>query len=270
MPALPVTRDRRWSVAGPAKVSGNKQKDDGRGDTALNQPHRRREHERLVHNGSPTIAARPGCCITQPHGIRHGITDNPWRINVRTNDQPNFDHHECTGDVRLLDLASQINDNHRAFLDGASRTFRVACRAGQLLLEAKRLAGHGRFESWVEQHCEFRLRQAQRYMRLAKHSEKVPDARSQDEALRLLAEILNPKASDLTLLTDATSVLVLVGQQMLQQPRLPELPFFFIPVASDFLRLLRTMPVEHLERSEGPLLEMCKFLNLHFGSKEVL
>jgi Protein of unknown function (DUF3102) len=44
-----------------------------------------------------------------------------------------------------------------------------ACSAGELLIQAKAKAGHGKWLSWLQDECELSVRTASLYMRLAKH-----------------------------------------------------------------------------------------------------
>jgi hypothetical protein len=70
-----------------------------------------------------------------------------------------------------------------------------AVEAGKLLMEAKKLVGHGNWESWVRECCGLSERTAQGYMRLARldpaKAQRVADL-SLREALKALAE---PKGS---------------------------------------------------------------------------
>ena len=72
-------------------------------------------------------------------------------------------------------LAEEINAEHQAFRRAFKATYRSALRAGDLLSEAKAQAGHGSWGAWVEENCEFSMRTAQVYMRLANNREEVEE-----------------------------------------------------------------------------------------------
>lgn len=67
----------------------------------------------------------------------------------------------------LSDLAEGINTEHRQVERAARYGLAHGIRAGQLLLEAKELAGHGNFVRWVKGNCDFSMRTAQEYMQVA-------------------------------------------------------------------------------------------------------
>ena len=74
---------------------------------------------------------------------------------------------------RLDELAQEINAEHQAFRRAFKATYRSALRAGDLLNEAKAEAGHGNWTAWVEENCEFSMRTAQVYMRIANNRDRV-------------------------------------------------------------------------------------------------
>jgi hypothetical protein len=76
---------------------------------------------------------------------------------------------------RLDELAQEINEEHHAFRRGFKATYRSALRAGDLLTEAKAEAGHGNWTAWVEENCEFSMRTAQVYMRIANNRGAVEE-----------------------------------------------------------------------------------------------
>ena len=73
----------------------------------------------------------------------------------------------------LFDLADVINAEHKAFRRAFKATFRSGLMAGDKLLEAKELVGHGGWGSWVAENCEFSDRTAQVYMQLARNRDRV-------------------------------------------------------------------------------------------------
>src|SRR5262249_6918544 len=74
---------------------------------------------------------------------------------------------------RLDEIAREVRELHEKVLQHALPR---AIRIGELLIEAKRTAGRGRWISWVKTHCGFGEREAQRYMRVAKNKSLVIDA----------------------------------------------------------------------------------------------
>lgn len=90
-------------------------------------------------------------------------------------------------------LAIQINDAHSAARQSMRDAVEHAVKAGELLAAAKEQIGHGRWLSWVGEHCEFSARTAQAYMRLARqwpalrNTQRVADLPLR-EALIQLAE----------------------------------------------------------------------------------
>lgn len=74
------------------------------------------------------------------------------------------------GSDYLVAIADQINEAHqqvtRTALEGARHV-------GQLLLRAKEQVGHGHWAGWIEKHCDFDARTAQRYMQIAEHWHQV-------------------------------------------------------------------------------------------------
>lgn len=70
------------------------------------------------------------------------------------------------GGESLADLADQINAAHAA-VEGASRTsIEQAIEAGRLLMEAKKICGHGRWSHWLKKNFSGSERTAQKYIRL--------------------------------------------------------------------------------------------------------
>jgi hypothetical protein len=64
-------------------------------------------------------------------------------------------------------LAERVNNEHRQLKECLVRGAHHAVRAGELLWEAKRKAGHGGWLEWIAENCEFSERTAQLYMKLA-------------------------------------------------------------------------------------------------------
>jgi hypothetical protein len=72
-------------------------------------------------------------------------------------------------------LAEEINAEHHEFRRTFKATYRSALRVGDLLNEAKKVAGHGNWKAWVEENCEFSIRTAQVYMQIANNRELVEE-----------------------------------------------------------------------------------------------
>jgi hypothetical protein len=68
-----------------------------------------------------------------------------------------------TGLSALPELAKQINAEHAACMLAAQDAVARAIGVGRLLAEAKGLVRHGEWSGWIEKHCAFGVRQAQKY-----------------------------------------------------------------------------------------------------------
>lgn len=68
-------------------------------------------------------------------------------------------------------LASEISAAHFRCQDAFNAAVADAIRAGELLIRAKALVGHGRWLSWLATHFPASVRTAQNYMRLARRAE---------------------------------------------------------------------------------------------------
>jgi hypothetical protein len=67
----------------------------------------------------------------------------------------------------LSELVARVNNEHRQLKECLIRGAQHAVKAGELLWEAKRQAGHGGWLEWIAENCEFSERTAQLYMKLA-------------------------------------------------------------------------------------------------------
>lgn len=74
---------------------------------------------------------------------------------------------------RLPILAAEITQAHDNACRAAQTTVVSAISAGERLLEAKALLGHGKWLPWFTENFDFSERTARNYMRLAKHRESV-------------------------------------------------------------------------------------------------
>jgi len=62
---------------------------------------------------------------------------------------------------------------HISIADMLSQSLVTATEIGRLLFEQKRVIKHGEFSNWVEAHLPFKLRTAQRYMKLHQYKETL-------------------------------------------------------------------------------------------------
>jgi hypothetical protein len=76
----------------------------------------------------------------------------------------------------LPDLAARANEEHRQCEQACKEGLQHALEAGRLLLEAKSKVEHGEWAKWLEEHCEFDERLAQKYMQVAKELPKLDEA----------------------------------------------------------------------------------------------
>jgi hypothetical protein len=89
-------------------------------------------------------------------------------------------------------LARRIQAAHEAAQASARTALESAILCGELLLEAKRLVGHGRFLPWLDENTTLGPRQAQRYMRVARNQDALRNASSETHlagAMALLADV---------------------------------------------------------------------------------
>jgi hypothetical protein len=59
-----------------------------------------------------------------------------------------------------LSLSEQVNNEHRQVKECVIKGAQHAVRAGELLWQAKRKAGHGQWLEWIAENCEFSERTA--------------------------------------------------------------------------------------------------------------
>jgi hypothetical protein len=85
--------------------------------------------------------------------------------------------------VQLRELATEIQDRYalceqegRTAVEHAQATMEHARAIGETLVAAKKLAGHGRWESWVEANLPFSIDKAERMMRLHKNWGRIKSA----------------------------------------------------------------------------------------------
>lgn len=103
--------------------------------------------------------------------------------------------------VSLDALAIRINEQQEQIEQAWGMTLELAKQAGEMLIEAKRLAGHGNWLPWLETHCRVSASMAEKYMKIAKgwdtlaagNPEYVPNLSIRD-AVKLLAKPRTPKA----------------------------------------------------------------------------
>jgi hypothetical protein len=77
------------------------------------------------------------------------------------------------GSNRLPVIAASIKDHLTAADAATRRGLEHAIAAGLLLTEAKELVGHGGWLAWLEANCHVGVRQAQAFMRLARHRHRL-------------------------------------------------------------------------------------------------
>lgn len=96
--------------------------------------------------------------------------------------------------AELPDIGKRIRDLHLYAWADYDRALERARDAGLLLIEAKPLVGHGKWESWVSTNCRFESPQATKYMRIADQWDEIQQKRTSgspltiNEAVRLIAK----------------------------------------------------------------------------------
>lgn len=97
--------------------------------------------------------------------------------------------------VSLETLAVRINEQQGLIEQALGVTLERAKEAGEMLIEAKRLVGHGNWLPWLETNCRVSASMAEKYMKIAKgwnvlaqgNPEHVPNLSIRD-AVKLLAK----------------------------------------------------------------------------------
>lgn len=95
-----------------------------------------------------------------------------------------------TGEV-IEDIAFQINREHELFESSMKSSIEHAIRCGELLAEQKAKLKHGEWIPWVENNCELSHSMANKYMKIASNSERVPNLDTENSLrgiLKLLAK----------------------------------------------------------------------------------
>ena len=77
------------------------------------------------------------------------------------------------GDVKAAQLVEKINEHHRQAIKAGREALGHIKEVGLMLLDMKKLCHHGAFEPWIEEHCEFEVRTAQKYMRFAANYDAI-------------------------------------------------------------------------------------------------
>jgi len=75
---------------------------------------------------------------------------------------------EVQGSNRLPELAAQIKAAHAGVLEAAKTAAERAIECGKALIEAKKLVPHGKWRSWLKEHCHVSERSAQLYMKIVR------------------------------------------------------------------------------------------------------
>jgi hypothetical protein len=95
----------------------------------------------------------------------------------------------------LHELAERIKEEHSNVASALQQGFMHASAAGELLIQAKAKAGHGKWLSWLRDECEISVRTASLYMRLAKNRRGIEDQIGNavaDLTLRGAVKLLSP------------------------------------------------------------------------------
>jgi hypothetical protein len=74
---------------------------------------------------------------------------------------------------QLAALAARANDFHWKYHNGVRALLPYAQKAGQALIEAKALAGHGNWLEWLTHNFDGSLSTAERYMTIARHPDAI-------------------------------------------------------------------------------------------------
>jgi hypothetical protein len=75
--------------------------------------------------------------------------------------------------LSIPDLAKAINERMSAMLTSFRMSVARAIEIGELLVEAKKRVGHGKFEKWLTSNTTLPYRSARRYMKLAEQRPEI-------------------------------------------------------------------------------------------------
>jgi hypothetical protein len=95
----------------------------------------------------------------------------------------------------LDELAQRIKKEHSNVARALHRGFIHACAAGELLIQAKGKAGHGKWSAWLRDQCRISARTASLYMKLAKNRNGIESQNGNavtDLTLRGAMKLLSP------------------------------------------------------------------------------
>jgi hypothetical protein len=101
------------------------------------------------------------------------------------------------GRLSLPELVARVNQEHKQVKECVIKGAQHAVKAGELLWEAKRKAGHGRWLEWIAENCEFSERTAQLYMNLATALPQVANPQSIADlsltgAIKMIEDLKSP------------------------------------------------------------------------------
>src|SRR5215217_3820103 len=96
----------------------------------------------------------------------------------------------------LASLAAEINAEHRACEAAATTALEHAIRCGELLLEAKRRKPHGGWMAWVAANFEGSHDLANKYMRVARNSERVLNLLNEGRSISLRGALEEIKTAE--------------------------------------------------------------------------
>lgn len=101
----------------------------------------------------------------------------------------------AVADTDLASLAVDINESHRSCLECSRNAIGYAVEAGELLLKAKPLVGHGGFEGWIRKFTKLSPRTARVYMQVAQRWPELAKAKRQSAADLTIRDFLAELAS---------------------------------------------------------------------------
>ena len=80
---------------------------------------------------------------------------------------------QVQGDNRLPVLAAEIRNYHEAAREAFGSAPEYVTKAGEALIEAKKLVRHGDWLPWLRDNCQMSKRTAQLYMQIARRKEEL-------------------------------------------------------------------------------------------------
>ena len=187
-----------------------------------------------------------------------------------------------THDLDAAGLAQQINAEHEGVVRAVRSALEHARRAGDLLIEAKAQAKHGKWLPWLKQHCPaVSPRTAQGYMRVARRWPELSAAMNTQhvahlplrQALSMLVEYTTDDAPDVDDVLSRARVgdrdLRAIGAELSRHKFLLAHPDTTFEELQDLIEAVEELQVRICELRGRAVRECGRFLNGDYGNPEL-